>query len=267
METNPTPERRRAPRIDCDIPVMLHGLGRSLPGVSCDLSRVGTLLKLPLDKLGVDPDATLEEVARIALQFLGDRVKVDLHHEALGGLIQRTAKPIRVGRRDATSDYVEIGLDLMKPLTDMEVEFLGVGLPRLFHEVDVTWAPPATSVSTGADERDVTVVLCALDGDSAPPLRVRPAHMDAASASADLGTVEQLPILVQGKGAAAEVLRTLADVYGDEPEAVIMLDAQPVWSGASRLQSVEFCERARRVQLQMGFPGQLSAAARHRLGI
>ena len=42
-----------------------------------------------------------------------------------------------------------------------EVEFLGVPLPRLYHEVDVTWEPPATSVSTGADAPDVTVVLCA----------------------------------------------------------------------------------------------------------
>ena len=265
MDDKHTPERRRAPRIDCEIPVLLHGHGRSLPGVSCDISRVGTLLKLPMDQLGVPLDASLDVVAREALAFLGDRVKVDLHHEALGALIQRTARPIRIGRGGPDADYVEIGLDLMRPLSDMEVEFLGVPLPRLFHEVDITWEPPVTTTSTGAD-RDLTVVLCALDSDGAPPLRARPAHLDADGASADLGTLDSLPVLVQGKG-AAQVLRTLADTYGEQPDAVLMLDRQPVWSGASRLKTVELCQKAGRVRLELGFPGQLSASARHRLGL
>ena len=266
MDHKKNQERRRAPRLDCEIPVMLHGHGRSLPAMSSDLSRVGTLLRLPLSQLGVSPNAPLEVISRVALAFLGDRVKVDLHHEALGGLIQRTARPIRIGRADATADHVEVGLDLMRPLTEMEVEFLGIPLPRLYHEVDLTWEPPATSVSTGADARDVTVVLCSIDGDNAPPLRARPGHIDATGACADLGGIEKLPVLVQGRG-AADVLRTLADAYGDEPEAVIMLDSQPVWSGLSRLQTVELCSKEGRVKLRLGFPGGLSAAARHRLGL
>lgn len=266
MTHDNTQERRRAPRIDCEVPILLHGHGRSLRALSTDLSRVGTLLRLPLAELGVSPQAPLEVIARVALAFLGERVKVDLHHEALGGLIQRSARPIRIGRPDADAEHVEVGLDLMRPLTEMEVEFLGVPLPRLYHDVDVTWEPPATSVSTGPETPDVMVVLCAVDGDSAPPLRARPGYIDATSARADLGGIEKLPVLVQGKG-AADVLRTLADAYGDQPEAVIMVDAQPVWSGLSRLQTVEFGGSGGRVKLQLGFPGGLSVAARHRLGL
>lgn len=267
MQDNDSPERRRAPRVDCEIPIMLHGHGRSLPSVSSDLSRVGALLRLPLPILGVEASSPLRAVANETLAFLGDRVKVDLHHEILGGLIQRVARPIRVGRRHPSDEYVEIGLDLMRPLTDMEVEFLGIPLPRLYHEVDVTWEPPATSVSTGSEGTpDITVVVCAQDASTAPPLHLRPGYLDADGARADLGSLESLPVLVNGKG-AAQVLSMLAEIYGDSPETVILLDAKPVWSGASQLQSVECGGGGANVKLQMGFPSRLSAAACHRLGM
>jgi len=264
MDKN-TPERRRAPRLDCQIPIMLHGQGRSLPALSADLSRVGTLLQLPIDALGATKDMPLGAIAREAMAFLGERVRVDLHHEILGALIQRTARPIRVGRSHPGQEHVEIGLDLLRPLTDMEVEFLGLPLPPLFHEVDITWEPTTTSVSTGGG-RDVTVVFCAQEEDSAPPLRIRPGHLDADGARGELGTIEELPVLVDGAG-AADVLTRLADVYGGDPNALIFADGQPVWSGPSRLQAVEVCPQQRRIKLQVGFPRKLPPGARGALGL
>ncbi len=260
-------ERRRAPRLECEIPLMLHGHGRSLRATSADLSRVGTLLRLPIAELGVGPGTSLAAIGREAIHFLGQHVRVDLHHEVLGALIQRTAAPIRVGRAQPDQDHIEIGLDLGRPLTNMEVEFLGLPLPPLFHEVDVTWEPtPATSKSTGPGPRDVTVVFCAEDEDRAPPLRMASARVDAEGARADIGSVNRLPMLVDGSG-AADVLTALADVYGSDPHALLFVDAKPVWSGPSRLQAVEVSSAERRVKLEVGFPQGLSGGARERLGL
>lgn len=266
MDEKHPPERRRAPRLDCEIPIMLHGHGRSLRALSTDMSRVGTLLRLPIVELGLDREAPLSLVAREAMRFLGDRIKVDLHHEILGGLIQRAARPIRVARAHPDQDHIEVGLDLVRPLTDMEVEFLGLPLKPLFHEVDVTWEPPATTVSTGSTGKDVAVVFCARQDDSAPPLRVTPGHLDADGAHADLGPIAKLPVLVDGIG-ATDVFTTLAEIYGAEPNSLIFVDAKPVWSGSSRLQAVELCSKQGRVKLQVGFPRKLPPSARQRLGL
>ena len=259
---SPQTERRRAPRIDCQIPVLLHGKGRSLHATSADLSRVGTLLRLPVAELGLPPGARLVDVAREAVAVLGDHIRVDLHHEILGALIQRTARMIRVARRDLSGDVLEVGIDLLKPLSDMEVDFLGLPLPPLFHEVDVTWEPRGTP----AEPRDLAVVFCAEDETRAPPLRILPAYLDAEGARADLGRLENLPLLVDGLG-AADVLTALADVYGAEPRAVIFSNALPVWSGTARLEAVEVSAQHRRVKLEVGFPRRLPPGARERLGL
>jgi len=260
-----TPERRRAPRIDCSIPVLVHGRGQILKATSTDLSRVGTMLRVPISELGLPPETSLSDLGREAIAALGDVVTVDLHHEILGALIQRTARPIRVGRSHPSQDYIEIGLDLLKPLTDMEVQFLGMPLPPLFHDVDVTWEPPATSQSIGGEDAgEVTVVFCAADENKTPPLRVVPVQLDSTGVRADLGRVESLPLLTGGHG-AADVLTALADVYGSEPKALIFVDAQPVWSGTARLQAVEVCSQNRRVRLQAGFPRPLPPGVRQKL--
>jgi hypothetical protein len=263
MEQTP-PERRRAPRVDCNMPVLLHGRGQALKALSSDISRVGTMLRVPIAEFGLPPSTSLADLGREAISALGDMVTVDLHHEVLGNLIQRTARPIRVGRAHPNQDYIEIGIDLLKPLTDMEVEFLGVPLPPLFHDVDVTWEPPATTESLGGESQEVTVVFRAPDEYRTPPLRVVPAQLDADGACANLGPVERLPLTVDGHG-AADVLTALADVYGAEPNALIFVDAQPVWSGAARLQAVEVGAQDRHVRLQVGFPERLSAAVREKL--
>ncbi len=265
MEQTP-PERRRAPRVDCRMPVLLHGRGQTLNALSVDLSRVGTMLRVPIAELGLSPSTPLAQLGREAISALGDVITVDLHHEILGNLIQRTARPIRVGRAHPNQDYIEIGIDLLKPLSDMEVEFLGMPLPPLFHEVDVTWEPPASTESLGGDAREVTVVFCPADERGTRPLRIVPAQLDADGARANLGPVDCLPLAVDGHG-AADVLTALAEVYGAEPNSLIFVDAQPVWSGASRLQAVEVGAQDREVRLQVGFPQRLSAEARARLAL
>jgi hypothetical protein len=260
------PERRRATRLECNIPILVRGRSRTLRAHTADLSRVGTLLRIPLEELGLTRDVSLAVLGREAMASLGEVVTIELHYEALGNLISHTARPMRMSRALPGQEFLEIGLDLTKPLSNMETEFLGIALPPLFHEVDLTWEPEDSNEEASASRADVAVVICSADDDVSPPLRVRPSHLSADGVRANLGPVENLPMLVDG-GTAADVLTALADGYGGEPQVVIFADDKPVWSGASRLQALEVCPWDGRAKLQMAFPQRLPACARARLGI
>jgi hypothetical protein len=260
-------ERRRAARLACQIPILLRGGGRSVRSLSTDLSRVGAMLRIPFAEFGLPAGSSLADVGREAAWLLGDRVSVELHHHALGNLVQRVARPVRFGRGDPTQAFVEVGLDLLEPLTDMEAEFMGLPLPPLFAaQTSERWSPRPSRTRTGNHaHRHVTVVLCAQD-DSSPPLRAVPARLDACGVDVELGRAEKLPLFVEKPGAAS-VMAALAEAYGSEPRSVLMFDAQPVWSGTARLEAVDLCPRFHDVTLQMGFPRPMSPGARARLGL
>ncbi len=260
------PDRRRATRLDCKIPVLLHSSGRSLRTTAVDLSRVGALVRVPFAELGLDRDIPLAQLGREATFLLGDIVRLDVHYEILGTLIQRDARPVRIGRAHLGQDFIEVGLDLMVPISDMEVEFLGLPLPSVRDDEPATWLPAQSIETSSGNTPPLTVVLCNEADDRTPPLRVVPQHLDRQGARADLGPANRLPVLPEQMGAAG-VLQMLAETYGGEPRTVIMLRGEPVWSGAARFSAVEVCPYDQSVRLQLSFAHDLTPRATQKLGV
>jgi len=259
-------DRRRAGRLSCDFPVLLHSGGRSLRSSAVDLSRVGALIRVPLDELGLDHDIQLADLGRATTMILGDLVRADLHYEVLGPLVQHAARPVRLGRALRGQEYVELGLDFTEPITDMEAQALGIDLPALRDDAEATWIPqPAVSRSTNGSPA-VTVVVCNERDASAPPLRIVPMDIDRHGLRADLGAVTQLPVLPEDRGAGG-VLAMLADTYGGEPTSVLLIDSEPVWSGPIRFSAVEVCPYNHTVRLQVSFAHLLTERAMMRLGV
>ena len=260
-----TPERRRAARICCQIPILVRCAGRTLETVSADLSRVGTRVRIPYEALGLTGGAALADLSRQAMHILGERVTVELHPDALGDLVRRTARPVRFACARGGQEYVEIGFDLRDPLTDMEAGFLGLALPPLFEEADVPTAGVGTFTAP-APRQDLALVFCAQDDEHIPPLRAVPTYLGAGGAQADLGDARSLPVLVE-QPCAAGVMTALAGAYGSEPRSVLLMQSEAVWSGSVRLQAVDVRPQDGRVLLQVGFSSPIPEGARARLGL
>jgi len=257
------PERRRAGRLDCRLPVLLHSAGRSLRATAVDLSRVGALVRIPFEEMGWARDISLARLGREASCLLSELVRLDLHYEILGALIRRTARPVRLGLAHAGQDHVEVGFDLLEVITDMEADLLGLPLPSLRPDAPATWLPESLSVSANAADA-VTIVLCNASDDRAPPLQVVPHQIDRAGARADLGPAEQLRRLPEARGVGG-VLAMLAETYGGAPLSVVLVGGEPVWSGAARFAAVEVRPHDHRVRVQLDFAHGLSRQASERI--
>ncbi|MDA1194926.1 MAG: PilZ domain-containing protein [Planctomycetota bacterium] len=128
--------RRQAVRVECDLPVRLHGgAGDEYAGRIIDLSRTGLRLRIPGKLLGVHRLSSLVQVTRRLHETLGDQFRGELHYEMLGPLIQRTLKPCRIAKRDWEQTDVEIGCEFDIGLTAEEVGMLGMPLPAVGAEV------------------------------------------------------------------------------------------------------------------------------------
>ncbi len=258
------PERRRAGRIDCALPILLHSAGRTLRTTAVDLSRVGALVRIPFAEMGWARDIALARLGREASHLLGDLVRLDLHYEILGSLVRRSARPVRLGCAFEGQDHLEVGFDLLEVITDMEADLLGLPLPPLRPDAPATWLPqPALSVSANARDA-VSVVLCNETDDRTPPLQIVPHQIDHVGARADLGPAGCLPRLPEHRGAAG-VLAMLAETYGGAPLSVVLVRGEPVWSGAARFAAVEVSPEDHHVRVHLRFAHALGKHASARL--
>ena len=261
-----TYDRRRAGRVDCHFPVLLHSAGRSLRTEAIDLSRVGILVRIPFEEVGLERGVPLAELGREATYLIGELVRADLHYEVLGTLVQHSARPVRLGRGGPGDAYLEVGLDFTEPITDMETHALGIELPPLRDDAPATWVHEAFPVGSRNGKPEVAVVVCNDHDPATQPLRILPVHLDRQGARADLGHVSQLPVLPDQRGAGG-VLAMLAETYGGEPLAVVLVDAEPVWSGPVRFSAVEVCPYDHTVRVQISFTQVLTERAVTRLGV
>ncbi|MDJ0521541.1 MAG: PilZ domain-containing protein [Planctomycetota bacterium] len=259
-------DRRRAGRVDCRFPVLLHSAGRSLRTEAIDLSRVGILVRIPFEEVGLKSEIPLAEFGREATYLLGELVRADLHYEVLGTLVQHSARPVRLGRGTQSEPYLEVGLDFTEPITDMETHALGIDLPPIRDDAPATWIPQSEQAGMNGHKPDVAVVVCNDHEPTTQPLRIQPLHLDRNGVRADLGRFSDLPVIPEQRGAGG-VLAMLADTYGGEPLAVILLRGEPVWSGPIGFSAVEMCPYDHTVRLQVSFKHALQQHAATRLGV
>jgi hypothetical protein len=272
MQLKPN-ERRRAARLPCRIPVRMRAGGRTLHAESENLSRVGTLLRVPLSELGLPVNASLARVARETTFLLGNLVSIELHYEIIGTLVRRTVRPVRIGRGHMGQDFVEVGCALRNPLTDAEVEFLGLPLPPLLNaevaprmQLGMNQLEPAEGLSDRRPLVDspLSLVLCAAPELDAPPMAAPAEAVDRYGARGVLEDASQLPILPEGKDVSA-VLTAMAEAYGCDPWVLLVREGQPIWSGSARLQAVEMGTEDNRIEVQVAFARSLSVPERRRL--
>jgi len=269
METN-NRDRRRAGRLACKIPVRVRASGRTLIAQTDDLSRVGALLRIPLAELGLPVNAPLSRVADETTSALGDLAALELHYEILGALVQRMARPVRIGRGGEGQGFVEVGCAFRRVLEDAEVEFLGLPLPPLGEDSqdgDFQDEAEGSEPQRPAVESPLSIVVCAAPGgELVPPFAAQAELMDAYGAHATVSHVSHIPILPDRPGVSG-LLNTLANTYGSDPWVVLMRQGHPVWSGTARLQSVELGPRSGRVDLHLQFSRALTVPEQSRLKV
>ncbi len=262
-------DRRRAGRLSCQIPVLLHSGARSFQTATVDLSRVGTLVRIPLEVIGIEPEVPLAQIGRKATDLLGELVRADLHYEVLGTLISHSARPVRLARgtpSEPGASWLEVGLDFTEPITEMEAQLLGVDLPALRDDAPATWIPEPTVATGPGGEPSITLVMCNEHDTLVPPLRLMPMHVDRDGIRADLGRISDLPVLPDERGAGS-VLAVLAETFGGEPLSVVLVDSEPVWSGHVRFSAVEVCPYEHTVRVQLDFAQVLTERVVRRLGV
>lgn len=245
---NHHPERRRAPRVPTTIPVRLRARGRQVDGVVCDLSRIGTGIRIPLSEFDLTPGTSEDTISKTISALLGSVVSADLNHDRLGTLVRRSLRIVRIARPADCRESVDIGCMLRVPLSDDEVGALGLVLPDqemprgvyTAHEVFARLKRKRRSKPDDDDPASPSAMafLSAHPDRNAPPVRASDAawtdrgvliHLDR-HAGATLGT--------RSRDASAMFDRFVQH-YGDQVSLLLVRNRKPLWSGTVSLRAVE----------------------------
>lgn len=270
-----TQNRRQAVRVECDLPVRLHGGKGDYTGHLVDLSRTGVRVRLPGASIGVHRLSSLVQVTQALHDAVGDSFQGDLHHEMLGPLVQRELTPCRIAKRDWEHTDVEVGCEFDRALTDEEVGMLGVALPRL--GADETADAPAVAAPTKRDraaparphlrEPEPTSYMAYLypaPGKTSKPLitRTRSLTRGMALLSVDEGQGWELPEL-----AVSDLVMALDAAYGTSILLRVMDGEDDLWVGPAELQEVDVTPGSSQIKLGVSFGRELRTEELGRLGL
>ncbi len=242
-------DRRQAARVHARIPIRLTSSHRTVLAESSDLSRVGTLLRIPLSELGLTGEAPLEAVADSLRRILGDLSRAEFRYDELGGLITRTLRMVRVARAGPNQDWVEIGCALRRPLGDDEVGVLRLDLPR------VRW-PKGDEVDEVTPE-PMQMLIAPMSGHSVEPLATELAELTAQRVQGQLTDARALPVCGKPQGAST-VLSAITTEYGADPHVSLMKNDRLLWTGHTHIECVEMDPTDGRIQIAVAFDRELS---------
>lgn len=246
-------DRRRAPRVDCRLPVRLRVGARTVFATTLDLSRIGVRLEISLEEIGLKVDHSLAEIGRQVTESLGDVVVASFHYELLGTLVSKGLRVVRVGRAKSGGDNVEVGCTLRTALTEEEVGFLGVDMPAIGecvdHESDQPQQQPLEEVTSA--------IVCATTGRGATPFCASYEELEDGMRLV-VDDRRRIPVLVDREDAGS-LLGALADSYGHEVFVVLLRGMRPFWSGRAALHAVDVNNGGASVALQLA-PVTLAAA-------
>lgn len=244
-------DRRQAARVAARIPIRLSSNHNIVLAESSDLSRVGTLLRIQLSELGLDPAAPLDAIADSLRRVLGDLSRAEFRYDELGGLITRTLRMVRISHAGPGQDYVEIGCALKRPLRDEEVGVLRLELPR------VRWPGPEEEETAGNGAESLRMVVHPIGGNLAKPLTTETHQLSARRVRGALSDAADLPMCGKAHGVST-VLSALTTEYGADPRVVLMRDDEALWHGRTHIECVELDPLCGRIQMTVAFDRELT---------
>jgi hypothetical protein len=250
-------ENRRTARLPCRVPVRILFPGHWPDVMVLDMSRTGIRFALPLTALTQAPDPTLGDVAEGLRYVLRLQLTVEFSPETLGGLIQRSAKVVRIVRSRQQEGTVELGCLLEPVLTEEEGAFLGLPLPPLAEPTAaesprarrIASVPPPPPVASRSDdgcdlapaeavrcERPASVISRRLGRDRT--LKGRTEHIGAEGGSLWVSTdaheaLRHFPDSLPDKVIAFE------KTYGPDVDVSIEDGSRFLWYGPVRVVGVE----------------------------
>lgn len=244
---NHHPERRRAPRVPTTIPVRLRARGRQVDGVVCDLSRIGTGIRIPLSEFDLTPGTSEDTISKTISALLGSVVSADLNHDRLGTLVRRSLRIVRIARPADCRESVDIGCMLRVPLSDDEINVLGLTLPDCHLPEGVYSAHEEfarlherrrNSAGADGDTENAIAFLSAQHGRPGAPVRATDAAWTEKGVVLLFGSRRGMGLGVQERDAGALFERFVRE-YGDEAYLLLVQNQKPLWSGSVRLRAVE----------------------------
>jgi hypothetical protein len=261
-------ERRAAPRVACHLPMRISAQGRVLYAHAWDISRHGVGLRVPLEQLGLDPSEGMASVARRLDTVLADVMAAEFRYDVLGPLVRRGLRAVRIGRLDRARGTVELGCVLRTPLTDDELQVLGLDVP------------PATGVMpVPADDAEVAMhdarsgrwaaYVAAAPTRPGPPLRSPSVRLAEGCAAfvLDFPEARRLPLGVE-RTEAGTLLTGVIESYGPQVTLFVVEEERPLWAGPARVDGLEVHgPEATALRLHLSPDRPLSPGEQLRLGI
>jgi hypothetical protein len=274
----PERERRRAARVPCRLPIRLVRGSHVTHGTTEDLSRAGVRVRLPLDGLELGPEVELAGVARRLDQRLGEACVGEFHWQSLGSLVRKVLRVVRVSRVPDDPFHVDLGCELRVPLDALESEALGVELPPVL--AGRGWVPWTTlhadsAAQSGQVERDEPSAAAGLRrrGVLMParalgraPLRGQAPEVSESAVVLSLPEPARFVFHVQRQDATA-LLLAFDERYGSEHGLLLLEGEEPVWSGAARVNGLEYQRALQRLILTLDLPEPLKPEELQRLGV
>jgi hypothetical protein len=274
----PERERRRAARVPCRLPIRLVRGRHVTHGVTEDLSRAGVRVRLPLEGLELGPEVELAGVARRLDQRLGEACVAEFHWQSLGSLVRKVLRVVRVSRVQDDPFHVDLGCELRVPLDALESEALGVELPPVL--AGRGWVPWTTLHADGAVpaprvEQDEPAAAAAMRRRAVlmpprergrAPLRAQAPEVTENAVVLSLPEPARFVFHVQRQDATA-LLLAFDERYGSEHGLLLLEGEEPVWSGAARVNGLEYQRACQRLVLTLALPEPLRPEELQRLGV
>ncbi|MDJ0973335.1 MAG: hypothetical protein QNJ98_02600 [Planctomycetota bacterium] len=225
------------------------------------MSRVGALIRVANDELGVAPEHDLADVMQRVSDLLGDLVVADFDPEQLGSLVRKGLRPVRISAPSDRMDAVEIGCAFRDPLTEQEMIVLS--LPT---DVEDELVPVADPLHEELAGEALEAFLCGADGRPTRPLF---ANVDEVTG---FGVRLHVPRearegLLPARPTVSNVLGNVTLRYGKRPTLVLMRGGRPVWAVASKLAEAVVNRRTERIHLELRFTEPPDEGICARLGL
>lgn len=268
--------RRRAVRVECDLPIRLEGIDSDLYARIIDLSRTGLRLRMPGEILGVHRLSSLAQVTRKLQEIVGVEFSAELHYEMLGPLVRKTLEPSRIAKLDWEQSDVEVGCHMQEPLSDEEVGMLGVPLPAIGEretpEGMVIAGPqrrtPQLGVvgqnGNGESDEPFTAWLYPEPGKCGQPLRTETLSLTRGMAILGVSDGSREPLEELG---VSEVIQKLDADYGTAILLRIVDGPDDVWAGPAELQEVDVLAPENEIRLGVSFGRELRSEELGRMGL
>ena len=257
-------ERRQSTRIACEVPVRILTDLRVVMGLIVDCSRSGVRVRIPGRSLGVHRLSSLVQVARRVSNALGQDFVGELHYEMLGSMVRKSLHPMRIGQRDWETPDVELGCRFGEPLTDAELQLLGIELPA--RETYVNDPQAALAMQEHPIER-LRAFVYPGDGRDEDPIVTRPTTLDADTATLRVPDIARLGFDSNDLDLASMII-ALDEAYGSRVSVKIVDGGEHLWTGQAGVRQVELPEDLPgQMLISVDFTPELGSADLRKLGI